>query len=162
YEPGDIAFLTLTIKHKSSDRLEDLWLSVSKAWERTAKGNSMLKRQVPAYIRAAEITAGKNGFHLHLHVLLFVEKGFASKLVKAKKTIFDTWKKAVNELGFSASDKAQDLRFQPDQNEDELARNLALYTTKQSSKWDLAKELNGAQLKKAGGGNLTPRQMLAV
>lgn len=162
HAPGDVAFLTLTIKHTRKDALEDLWASVSEAWKRTTRGNWMLKTKVPAYIRSAEITAGKNGFHLHLHVLLFVEKGFAKELVKARKSIFDSWAKAVKALGFSALAKAQDLRFQPDQDEEDLACKLAQYTTKQSSKWDLALELNGALLKRAGGGNLTPRQMLAV
>lgn len=162
HAPGDVAFLTLTVKHTRKDSLEDLWASISEAWKRTTRGNWLFKTKVPAYIRSAEITAGKNGFHLHLHVLLFVEKGFGAELVKAKKSIFGSWEKAVKALGFRASKKAQDLRFQPEQDEEELAYKLSQYTTKQSSKWDLALELNGALLKKAGGGNLTPRQMLAV
>lgn len=163
HEPGDAAFLTLTIRHRRQDKLVDLWETISTAWERLTRGNSILKRRVPAYIRAAELTHGKNGWHLHLHVLLFVEKGWGDEIKKVRESIFKSWISIINDLNFTVTPKGLDLRMLSNaEDEDEVIGRMAQYLTKESATWDVAQELTAAHIKKATGKNLSMHQILAV
>ena len=163
HEPGDAAFLTLTIRHRRKDKLVDLWETISTAWEKLTRGNSILKRRVPAYIRAAELTHGKNGWHLHLHVLLFVEKGWGDDLAEVRESIFQSWISIVHSLNFTVTPKGLDLRMLSNtEDEEAVIDRMAQYITKESATWDVAQELTAAQLKKATGKNLSMHQILAV
>jgi hypothetical protein len=163
HEPGDAAFLTLTIRHRRQDKLVDLWETISTAWQKLTRGNSILKRRVPAYIRAAELTHGKNGWHLHLHVLLFVEKGWGDEIKKVRESIFKSWISIINDLNFTVTPKGLDLRMLSNaEDEDEVVGRMAQYLTKESATWDVAQELTAAHIKKATGKNLSMHQILAV
>lgn len=171
---GEIAFLTLTIRHKSTDDLDTMWRAISKAWERTTRSNNILKRGMPGYIRAAELTHGKNGFHLHLHVILLVPSGWSSSVetdakdnrpphVKHGDSIFKTWKESVGRLGYESYKSAFDLSMITSEKDiKDAVEKISRYTTKASKTWDVALELAGAFAKTASGDNLSPQQILAV
>lgn len=166
HDPGDAAFLTLTIRHRRKDQLVVLWETISTAWEKLTRGNSTLKRHVPAYIRAAELTYGKNGWHLHLHVLLFVKKGWGGTkddLEKKRQSIFSSWIQIIHDLNFTVTPKGLDLRMLSNaQDEDQVIDRMAQYLTKESATWDVAQEMTAAKIKKALGENLSMHQILAL
>lgn len=75
---GTVLFSTFTLRHKRTDSLEHLWDGIgaayrkmlqSKKWKTLIKGHHGLEH----YIRLVEVTHGdRNGWHPHLHVLLFL------------------------------------------------------------------------------------------
>lgn len=160
FPAGEVVFLTLTLRHNKGDRLSDLWDALSGAFESLTRGSRIFKDRVHAYTRSAEVTHGANGWHVHLHCLLFVSKDFAAQLRELAPKVFKTWRDAVAKLGFSAVDEGQDMRLVSDPEKD--AAVLAAYVTKNSTGWDAAQELTASMLKRARGESMTPRDMLAV
>jgi hypothetical protein len=113
---GRVYMLTLTMRHTSRDELAMLWDSLSVAWraafgsrawtgqrERTelrggrpivvgAKLGDAERFDVAGLTRVAEATygrpqAGGNGWHLHIHALLFIESSLASGIVSDAETV---------------------------------------------------------------------------
>lgn len=94
---GRVAMLTLTMAHNRHQSLAELWDAVSAAWNKVTSGRQWMQdqdaygilqdrikrgpepiserrhtvRRLP-WIRAVEVTYGDNGWHVHLHVLLFL------------------------------------------------------------------------------------------
>ena len=80
-----VSMLTLTQRHHRGQRLEDLWEALSYAWNRTASGVRWqgLKEQrgVIGTVRTVEVTHGKNGWHVHTHILMVSEKDPSSTVI---------------------------------------------------------------------------------
>lgn len=101
---GGLEFLTLTLPHDVGDRLEHLIASIAKAWHSVASGRAPFGGTAPVgYIRALEVTHGPNGWHPHLHVLLFfcapISSGQRSALIHG---VFERWCAAVGRAGYRA------------------------------------------------------------
>lgn len=74
---GGGLLLTLTIPHDFDDDLDTTFRIVREGWAKVRR-NSAAQRAweragVVGYIKAVEITHGRNGFHPHLHVLVLTE-----------------------------------------------------------------------------------------
>ena len=73
-----VKLLTLTVPHGLGDELPVLLEQIRNAWRRTSStraGDKLRKLLgIKGTIRALEVTHGQNGFHPHLHVLLFLEQ----------------------------------------------------------------------------------------
>ena len=73
-----LLFLTLTVPHEHGEDLEPLLEGLQRAWSKTIAGRPWMgfKRQygVLGQIKVVEVTLGRNGWHPHLHVLLFVDR----------------------------------------------------------------------------------------
>jgi hypothetical protein len=71
-----LAMLTLTVRHAHCDDLRQLRAGLTTAWSelwKTREGRE-LRARVAHYVRALDVTWGAdNGWHPHIHVLLFVE-----------------------------------------------------------------------------------------
>lgn len=126
-----VVFNTFTMRHKSAQKLQDLWDGLSHAWGAVTSGSSWerdsdryggqpvertkvrqlnkvkFKEVTPGhrinFIRAVEVTHGDNGWHVHIHVLLFVnakmQQGDATAL---GLSMFGRWKRALVNKGFAA------------------------------------------------------------
>lgn len=114
-EGNSLALLTLTIKHRHGQKLEDLWDAVSRAWRRFVSARAYKQARasfgVLGYHRTTEVKIGENGWHVHLHVLYFVKgrpgtdsaEDFGGKLVSM-------WTQAVDIVGYSALPFGQDWK----------------------------------------------------
>lgn len=76
---GGVAYMaTLTIRHHQFDRLIDLLATIRKAWGKLKTGAPRRRARGRAGwvgdIRSLEVTRGANGWHPHLHVLLFLDR----------------------------------------------------------------------------------------
>jgi|GEM_PF-1508066 len=97
---GDrMAMLTVTIRHGRSDELADT-RRVSAAWQRTISGKAWQefksKLGIAGYVRALEVTHGANGWHPHLHILLFFEKALSDAQLQAANNWFsERWQRNV-------------------------------------------------------------------
>lgn len=65
---------SLTMKHNKGHTLADCWSAVSYAWAAVTSGKQWTEDQAMAglvgWVKAVEVTQGKNGWHVHLHVLM--------------------------------------------------------------------------------------------
>jgi hypothetical protein len=108
-----ILFLTLTMKHRGTERLDDLWDGKQAAWEAVQKSPvwKALKKSfgLTGFVCATEVTygepaAGGNGWHVHIHVLLFMTRSVddEEQLDSIRSALFKSWADALVRLGFDA------------------------------------------------------------
>lgn len=80
---GSISMLTLTLRHKLSMPLGDSHGALAGSWRRLQrlKSWSDFSALLVGFVQAEEITHGKNGWHPHKHLLLFVKAGVSQQQV---------------------------------------------------------------------------------
>lgn len=113
-----LAFLTLTVRHGKKDDLASLLDGLLNAWRKTIAGRAWVDQKVAVklegFIRATEITWGEaNGWHPHLHILLFFSEPVSPRMLAAFKTwLADRWKSRVLKEGLRQPTKVRgvDLR----------------------------------------------------
>lgn len=98
------AMLTLTVAHEYGDRLERMRKGLSHAWRLMWQGKTARETRdrlgIQHYVRAVEVTHGKNGWHPHLHVLLFTTRELDEF---HQDELAERWQSCVvRALGFSA------------------------------------------------------------
>ena len=76
---GHATMLTFTLPHTPTDTLAVLLVAVMAAWARMVSGSVYSETirdryGIIGFIRALEVTYGRNGWHPHLHVLVFHTK----------------------------------------------------------------------------------------
>ncbi len=75
---GRVALLTLTLRHSRAQRLSDLLDGLGHAWSAIRANKTprrLLTAHVDGWIKRLEVTTGPNGWHPHLHVLVFLHAG---------------------------------------------------------------------------------------
>lgn len=108
-----VEFLTLTVRHDASQSLSDVWAAVAQGWKgitQTAswRGGSRYEGDksifgIEHYCRSVEVTIGENGWHVHLHILLFLNDHLNVDSRESLKTrLFSRWKSAIVRAGFKA------------------------------------------------------------
>lgn len=93
---GSIVFVTLTLRHKKGDPLAVSLEAAMSSWRGLLQGKAWgsFKRRygVRYYIRAVEITYGRNGWHPHVHALFFTNQPLTSKqAVEMKEDLYRRW-----------------------------------------------------------------------
>lgn len=72
---GSLSLLTLTVRHALGEDLGEVRRTLTNAWRRLFQGRAgmQLRRAlgIKHHVRALEVTHGANGWHPHLHVLVF-------------------------------------------------------------------------------------------
>jgi len=102
---GGVLLLTLTMPHDYGDRLKLTRGVVSNSFRKCIAGGAWekikLELGIQGFCRALEVTHGANGWHPHLHVLLFT----ARPLTEAQKARLEAffrkrWSKAIVAAGY--------------------------------------------------------------
>lgn len=127
---GAVAFGTLTMRHRKGQPLNNLWSALSAAWGRVTSGKGWVTDQerygIVGWLRVVEVTWGENGWHVHVHCLLFLDRR-AVDLPALHSSIFGRWARKLVALGLSAPlMQGQDLRLLTGPAD----RSLAAYFTK--------------------------------
>jgi hypothetical protein len=147
----DIFMLTLTVPHGLGDDVASLLEQIGKAWRSTTTsraGKNLRKLLgIRGTVRALEVTYGQNGFHPHLHVLLFLDGGFAPRAVQEAFT--PLWQQACERAGLPRPSDAHGCRVDD-------GTHAAAY----ASKWGLESELTKSHTKKGRNGSRTPWDFL--
>lgn len=182
---GRVLMLTLTMRHKKGQRLADLWDSLSHAWGKVTSGRGWVADQahfgtvIPrtiktgkdkgqvrreqriGFARVVETTHGENGWHVHVHALLFVNGSVTDKdAAMLADSMFGRWVPALVSKGLTAPSLAHGVDVKLVGVADALllgdyfSKNT--YTAEKAG-WEVA----GGSGKKAGYGNRTPFQILA-
>lgn len=99
-----VAFLTFTMRHHRGQPLATLWDALAAAWAAITSGKvwTKLRRRygVAGWLRVVEVTYGENGWHVHVHALLFLED--AVDLVQLHGAMFGRWSRALQRSGLAA------------------------------------------------------------
>jgi hypothetical protein len=161
-----VLFGTLTMRHNKGHRLADLWDAIGPCWNRTTSGSGRQWKEdkasfgIAGYVRVVETKHGANGWHPHVHFLLFLDAPLASSsITDLSARMFARWETALADRGYSVVESVGiDLR--PVQGGDKLADYFTkgTYTTATGA----AYEVTGSHSKKAGKGGRTPFELLAA
>ncbi len=159
---GGLVFVTATLPHDADDALTDTLDAVLNGWrtvQRTAAWKAVKALGLLGFARAVEITDGRNGWHPHLHSLLFVARpATAGELLQLERSLGSAWQVAIAAAGFRTPSDAHGLRVQPVHLGG--AEALAQYLTKVQDGFgtgrDVAVELLRGDLKRGRKGSRTP------
>lgn len=107
-----MAMLTLTLQHNQGDELDDIFGALKSAVRDLKTGGvwARLKKefQIVAYVTAYEITYGQNGWHPHVHIILYFD-GVPDRDDLFQK-LTDRWLHVVEKVGrYASSDHGLNL-----------------------------------------------------
>lgn len=147
----DVFMMTLTIPHGMGDELSALLEQIHKAWRSTSTSRAGQKLRkllgVRGTVRALEVTHGQNGFHPHLHVLLFLDQDFSPQSVQ--NAFAPLWQQACERVGLPRPSDAHGCRVDD-----------GSHAAKYAAKWGLESELTKSHTKKGKSGSRTPWDFL--
>ena len=156
---GSTALATFTVRHNRGHSLDELWnIAIRKGWRSMTENRAWKEGRkylgIDHYIRATEVTHGANGWHVHLHVLLFFDRPVSEEMVRAfQASLYDLWSAALDRFGFEASQEhGVDVRLAEAKSHLEA---LGKYMSK------LVFEASGGRFKKGREGGRTPFEILA-
>lgn len=101
-----VHFVTLTFPHGISDDLKEILPKMTKAYGKLSNGKYSVKSQlekispkakIHGFIRAVEVTHGDNGFHPHIHMIVFSNQEATSSLLEG--VYKDAWLRACRLSG---------------------------------------------------------------
>jgi len=143
------SLLTLTVPHYENTDLFHLLGMIRYLVERFWSGRARASLEIPGYVgqvRALEVTHGQNGWHPHLHVLVFsTDKPDED----TQEALYARWSALVAESGLGRP------------NRHALTLQDGTEAAKYAGKWGLAEELTKAHVKQAREGGRTPWAILA-
>lgn len=169
---GSLLMITYTLSHSRSMPLTDALSSLKNAY-RFLKAGDFFKKLKRDYwwqgsVRALEVTHGNNGWHCHIHELVFIGRHGRTpeeneltegQIAGLKKRMFDQWTVALAREGKTASlEHGLDVRTGNSYVKDYIAKfgREPIY-----DRWDVAYEVTKQVNKKATiKGNRTPMQIL--
>ncbi len=116
--PGNVAMLSLTVRHGLGDDLRATRQGITAAFQRFIRGRPWerfcKKYGIEYHVRALEVTHGLHGWHPHLHALLFLEIPLSTAELDAATTwLQERWRNCIRRaLGsdFVPNDHGVDLR----------------------------------------------------
>lgn len=170
-----VEFLTLTLAHTRDQELAEVWDTLSYAWRGVVataawRGGKRCEGDkktfgVAHWLKSVEVTHGENGWHCHLHVLLFVEKELSDQQREVlEMNVYNRWSRAAQRKGFKAPSRAHGVKLEKALR-NKSAKDLGAYMAKgalASVAETLAWEMTAGQTAKTGRGNdnRTPFQIL--
>jgi len=155
---GEVYLATFTFRHHRGDKLQDI-IKAFQAAMRKLTGSGPYRRLLKAAgcvgsVRALEVTHGENGWHPHVHMLIFARPGE----LEALREIEALWLRALRKQGLDGVvDHAFDVRGGND-----AARYVAKYGHEphKVSEWSAAAEVTKGQQKRARLKGRTPFGLL--
>jgi Replication protein len=145
---GSASLITLTMRHHQGHQLKELWQALSLAWHGVISGKQWTQDQelggLLGWVRVVEATHGRNGWHLHIHVLVCWKKSVSLALAQdIGYRMWQRWTKVLERRGFTSWKHrgGVDVRMATLR-----SNNLARYFTK------LAWEVTYSHMKEARGG----------
>lgn len=158
--------LTLTVRHRLSDTLDDLLRVVTQAFRMLTNSRTWKAYRkagvISGFYKALEVTYSReSGWHPHLHVLIFTTD-YAFLHIEASEWIKTEWKRcleSVSESGprrITAMPSKQDFR----QADLEAVGILSGYLTKGGKTWTVASEMTRWVDKQGREESVGPMQLL--
>lgn len=160
FTPGErrrLLLVTFTLRHSKDDDLSYVFGVLKKARRLLVGGRWSQafneRYEVAGTVRALELTYGQNGWHPHLHVLMFCRQEIP--IVRFEAELKQRWLDCVAASGGSANwQNGCDVRFSDS--------DISAYITKWGKEpaWTTAHEMTKAVTKTAHRAGKTPMQLL--
>ena len=154
---GVVLLVTFTVRHRAADDLRMVLEGLLKARKRLLAGkrafNTRERFGIAGRVRALEVTWGTNGWHPHIHELVFLRQGIDRNAFLAE--LRDRWGQCVVAAGLrDVNDHGVDVRF--------ADLSVADYVAKfgHERTWDVQHELTKQVTKVGKQGNLSPIGLL--
>lgn len=128
--------LTLTLRHQAGEPLGATLDALRDAKRQLTKGRHRLSSMSVGSITACEVTYGRNGWHPHLHIVLFIKTRGEVDAIAKLEPYRERWARALESLGRDGSHPAA---FQV-----QGAAKAGEYLTK----WGAAEELTLSRVKR--------------
>ncbi len=164
---GSMVMVTYTLAHKRGMKLFDLVSAELEAYRALKSGGAFQSLKDDYYwkgsVRTIEITHGANGWHPHIHELVFVSNGKTRILDTVytsglKAAIFKYWKKALDGKGYGA-DYTHGLDVTTAK--DTVADYVAKWGREPiNPEWSVSSEMTKQPVKQARKGGRTPTAIL--
>lgn len=153
---GGVYLVTATLPHDQGNALKPLREAVSNAWRKvtTRRQWRNLQQQIGyiGFVRALEVTHGENGWHPHLHILLFTKRPLQNAVKGLLESyLYEAWVKAIIQAGYRPPTREHGLTV-------EDGRSAGHYVAKVTS--GLAGEVATSAGKYGRNGSRTPLQIL--
>ncbi len=152
--------VTLTMRHHQGQSLADCWAALSKGWHGVTSGKQWMadtdRGGLVGWVKAVEVTQGKNGWHVHVHALLIWQDLIDQKDADdIGERMWQRWTRALRRNGFDSLKDSGGLDVRTATLDPDAGTGLHEYFVK------LAHEITGGQAKLAKGGGRTPFQLLS-
>jgi hypothetical protein len=168
-----VGFHTFTVRHSRTMPLKAVWGAVSKAWRSSTSGagrrwaGSCDDHGVQGYLRLVEVTHGRNGWHVHVHVLFFYDPVAASLTMRPLDLVqsfgsemAERWRGSLASTPFQPSRRrSADHRLVTTKQQLPDYFTKGLYDVK--SREGAAYDVTGSFSKEARNGNRTPFAILS-
>lgn len=156
-EGRQLALVTLTLQHHAGENLADVLKTLQKARRHLVSGREAsdfnLVWGIEGQVRSLEITHGDNGWHPHMHVLLFING--ETNPTQLQEVFKQRWQSAVeSEGGYASLQYGCDVRFTDEQISDYIAKYG------KEPKWTAAHEVTKAISKTGIREGRTPMKLL--
>lgn len=152
-ETGYIFLATYTLAHSKADPLPVVLRNLREAYRamKAARGFKKAKAEMNYRhdVTALEVTYGRNGWHPHLHALIFTDPAFTEDVNSFKAEAQAQWQRALYLRSASA---AWDIGFK---------LQSGNYAANYAAKWGAVREVTNAANKRGRVGGRTPAQLLA-
>lgn len=158
---GGNLMMTFTIQHNQAEPcayvLEGVLNAHHKFWAGEPAKRFKERYGIEGRVRSLEVTHGQNGWHAHLHVLLFIQaKGYVF-LDDMRQNAAGRWQTILGRYSRYASlANGIDVRSA----NDFIAEYVLKYGKLPESRWTEAHELAHSHRKKAGQGGYSPMELL--
>lgn len=99
-----LGFVTLTMRHRDGQALDHLWTAAGKAWGRATSGRAWVEETgVEGWVRVWEVTHGRNGWHVHVHLVVVLDQGATdADLDRVASGMFGRWSRGLQAAGLDA------------------------------------------------------------
>ena len=165
---GSVMLLTLTVPHDFGEPLGDLLKTVRESFTSLIAGRAWQDDKLDFgllhWVRAHDVTVGGNGWHPHLHIVLFSRSALRpSELVDLEDRLYCRWVRVITNHGNRRPSRQHGIRLEQARSREEAARYVCqVVTGTEERPVPMAMEVARGDLKTSShAGQRTPWQVLA-
>lgn len=170
-----VEFLTLTLAHDKGQSLREVWDTLAYAWRGITgtaswRGGARYEGDkkrfgIAHWLKSVEVTHGKNGWHVHIHCLLFLDRNLSDdERETLENRFYERWRSAAQRKGFKAPSRKHGVRIEKalrEKNTDALGVYMAkgaLSSVAESLSWEITAGQTAKEARSQD--NRTPFQIL--
>jgi len=168
YGTGSVMLLTLTLPHDFGQALAELLGTVREAFSILVSGRAWQEEKalygLRHHVKAHDVTVGPNGWHPHLHLVLFGARVLSTAEVESlANRLFERWAAAISRRGGRRPSRTHGITLEQARSRNDIARYVCQVVAGDGERpTPVALEVARGDLKASRNpGHRTPWQVLA-
>ncbi len=159
--------LTLTLPHDFGQTLKDLLGTVRQSLSTLVSGRRWQEDKgrfdLNHWVRAHDVTVGPNGWHPHLHIVLFGDRALSTdELATLEERLFQRWAGAIGNRGNRRPTREHGIALEQARSRSDVSRYVCQVVAGDEESTPVALEVARGDLKTSSHhGHRTPWQVLA-